>query len=103
MDLNSGTIYAHINGHQGSGEYGSKVIYDNYSFNNLIGAPAAGLTYSYDGLPIPTGAYTKNTNVGYILFTLFVLFRKNGEICIAIFKSNGLNLLTPLNKNKEND
>ena len=62
MDLGTGSIYAHINGHQGTGGYGSKAVYDNYSFNNLTGAPASGLSYSFGGISIPAGAYSKNTN-----------------------------------------
>ena len=70
MDLGTGTIYAHINGHSGLGGYDSKVTYDNYYFNNLTGTPAAGESYTIpdgistaEGIEIPLGMYNQVATV----------------------------------------
>ena len=58
MDVISGEISAHIYDHLGGGHYDSKVLYDYYNFENLVGGPSPGLTLQ--GQALPAGIYNSS-------------------------------------------
>ena len=69
MDVTSGEINAHISSHAGGGGYGSKVIYDYYTFNNLTGGTSPGLSYTAGGLALPSGSYDSRTSTLPTIYT----------------------------------